>query len=1204
MKTSKKTKQHDFLSDGFDLPKVEEKVLEFWDTNGIFEKTLALRQAQGKKHFVFFEGPPYANGKPGIHHVLARIFKDIVLRYKTMQGYYVPRKGGWDTHGLPVEMAAEKALGFKSKRDIEKFGIAKFNAEAKKAVWLYKEEWERLTERMGYWLDLKNAYVTYSADYIESVWWTMQQIAKRKLLYKGHKVVPWCTRCGTALSSHELAMGYEEVTDNSVYVKFKVKSSKFKIDGPLYILSWTTTPWTLPGNVALAVGEKITYVIFSGKTKRERGKELYIIAKERLDAVMGSGNYDVIREIKGKDLVGLEYESLFKISALKNDKAYKIYPASFVTTSDGTGVVHTAVMYGEDDYKLGIKVGLPQHHTVTEEGVFTKEVPGLGGLPVKAKATEDKIFKHLTESANLLRTEIYTHEYPHCWRCGTPVLYYARNSWFIAMSKLRAKLLANNKKVNWVPSHVKDGRFGEWLREAKDWNLSRERYWGTPLPIWECKKCKTYEVIGSVDELAKRAGRSRNVYTVVRHGESLANTRGILDAGSRKLPLTTIGADEARRIVGKLKGEKIDLIVASDVMRTAETAQDVAAELGIPVHFDQRLREINLGDLLGRSVDEYHRLFPTLLDRFERRPENGESLRDLRARVWVFLEDLERKYRGKHILIVSHEYPIWMMSQAALGWTERQAIAEKERRGDDFVAFAKPEPLAVKTISRNETGEIDLHRPFIDHVMIPCKKCGEKMKRVPEVADVWYDSGAMPFAQEHWPFAHAKSEKRKAKSFGLPEAYPADYISEGVDQTRGWFYTLMAISTALGFESPYQNVVCLGLINDKNGQKMSKSKGNIVEPFAVIDKYGVDAVRWYFFSATPPGDTKNFDENEIAKTFRRFHLIIYNSLVFWQTYADKSAKRKAQSEKRINILDRWILARLDETIHAVTRGFERYEIREAALAIEALVDDLSRWFIRRSRRRLQLGHRSLGEGGKPESRADYTSASATLGRVLLELSKLIAPFTPFFAEMLYQACSEQWAVGSTKTSVHLEDWPLDAARGKPLSATDREMIAQMAEVRRIASSALAKRAELGIKVRQPLASLKIRNPKSEIRNKHEMLEILKDEVNVKDVVFDEQLKDELEFDTVITPELKTEGVLRELVRAVQELRQTANLKPADKVVLMLDAANLQTIVAENETFVKKEVGAKAIEYKKSAKFDAEVSTKLDGEEVWLALRKV
>jgi len=1189
-RTSKIPPTKNFLDGDFNLPKSEEKVLDFWNAQHIFEKSLVK---SGKKKFIFYEGPPYANGKPGIHHVLSRVVKDVILRYKTMQGYSVPRRAGWDTHGLPVEMAAEKALGLKSKKDIEKYGIKLFNEKAKEQVWLHKDEWEKLTNRIGYWLDLKNAYITYEPEYIETIWWTLSEIAKRKLLYKGHKVVPWCTRCGTALSSHELAQGYKETVDNSVYIKFELKpGQKFGAHvtkDSAYILSWTTTPWTLPGNVALAIGEKISYTAL-----RVRGSsELYILASDLVKTVFKEHAVDIVHDdIGGKDLVGLEYEPLFEVPSLRSPLSYKIYPANFVTTTDGTGVVHTAVMYGEDDYTLGKKIGLPEKHTVDEEGKFKADVRGLAGEYVKSKETEEKIFRHLESHGNLLRIEPYTHEYPYCWRCGTPVLYYARTSWFIGMSGLRKELMARNKTIGWMPEHVKEGRFGEWIKEAKDWNLSRERYWGAPLPVWECGACGHTDVVGSLDALDRLAGGSKNNYWVMRHGESEANVFHIIDSGQRKnLHLTPRGkkqAEQAARQFKKALDKKranIDILIASGITRTKETAAIVGDVLGTKPILDSNIEEIHMGPkLTGYKDKKYGEMFPTYESRFAMRPEGGESLVDLRSRMWNFIKKCEAKHHGKNILIITHEYPTWMLSQATEGWSQKRAIAEKEARGNDFINFAEIRKLAVKIIPRNDTGEVDLHRPFADTIDFPCAHCKKgTMKRVREVADVWYDSGAMPYAQAHYPFNRETNTKTLS---GLE--YPADYIAEGMDQTRGWFYTLLAIATALGYKAPYKNVVVLGLINDKFGQKMSKSKGNIVEPFSVIDSYGVDALRWYFYTSAPLGEPKNFDDREVAKAFRRVHLIVYNSFIFWKTYADPKAKfigaAGAGSAAGVkNALDAWILARLNDATVSVTGHLDRYEIREAALEIETLVDDLSRWYIRRSRRRLQ----------KPESMADYKAASAMLGHVLLSLVKLMAPFTPFFSEILYPA------LDGGRESVHLDAWPAVDKK-----AINKKLVLGMKTVRDLAAQGLAKRAEAGIKVRQPLAEFRIKD--QTLKSLKPLLAILADEVNVKKVVVvaSAAMKDDCKLDTAITPELREEGLLRDFVRMVQELRQKAGLAPKDKIIVMLQlSGDTKSAIENNEALFKTEVGAKSVEHKRSDKFAAEQATKVDGQEVWVGIRK-
>ncbi len=743
------------------------------------------------------------------------------------------------------------------------------------------------------------------------------------------------------------------------------------------------------------------------------------------------------------------------------------------------------------------------------------------------------------------------------------------------MSKLRRELAARNKTINWMPAHVREGRFGEWLREAKDWNLSRERYWGAPLPIWECAKCAHTEVAESLDELSRLAGGAKNRYWVMRHGEAESNMFNIIDSGQKKfLHLTPRGRKQVEGAIKRFKAalarkhEKIDLVISSDITRTRETEKiDASILTGEEVKVDKRLEEIHLGPTLtGYHDGKYGEMFPTYEMRFEKRPEGGESLRDLRMRMWGFLKECEERHKGKNILLVTHEYPAWMLFHAAEAWSEKRAIAEKEKRGADFIGFAEIKELEVKMVPHNDTGEVDLHRPFADDLFLPCVKCGAHMRRVPQVADVWYDSGAMPFAQAHFPFDTGEKE--------LP--YPADYIAEGMDQTRGWFYTLLAIATALGRKAPYRNVITFGLINDKFGQKMSKSKGNIVEPFAVIDKYGVDAVRWYFYTGTPFGEPKNFDELEVAKAFRKTHLIAYNSFLFWKTYAKGGALAAPLSK---NVLDQWIMARLNELIDGATKKLDHYEIREAAQDIDAFIDDLSRWYIRRSRRRLQ----------HPLNAKDYKAASGTLGFALFSLTKLMAPFTPFFAEFLYGE------LHGPRESVHLDAWPV--ADKKKMN---KKLIVAMAAVRDLAAQGLARRAEAGVKVRQPLASLTIG-----VRLPADLQKILADEVNVKEILTEAKLQNSVELDVRITPALRAEGMLRDVVRMVQELRQKASLAPKDKIVLLLSIpAEVKSAVVAHEAVLRSDVGASSIEYGRSEKFTVEQESKIDGEEVWIAIRKI
>ncbi|MEN9341999.1 MAG: isoleucyl-tRNA synthetase [Candidatus Parcubacteria bacterium] len=1196
-KPTKKIASTAFFNDGLRLPQIEEQVLQFWQENKIFEKSLL--NTKGKKEFVFFEGPPTANGHPGIHHVLSRSFKDVMLRYKTMQGYSVPRRAGWDTQGLPVELQVEKSLGLKSKKDIEAYGIEAFNQKCRESVWQYMDEWRQLTRRMGFWIDEKNAYVTYDAPYIETLWWIIDEIYKKGLLYEGYKIVPWCSRCGTSLSSHELNQpgAYQEVSDVSAYVKFQLQKGQsigsFTTTDNTYILSWTTTPWTLPGNVALAVGANIEYQIYKVENRSGDGwskggweEGYYIGAKELMENVLDmenkkTMNYSIVATVKGSDLVGRSYAPLFAIAKLHNEYAHKIYPADFVTTTDGTGVVHIATMYGEDDYKLGATVGLPQHHTVDEYGKFTNDVAYLAGQYVKDPETEKALLGYLFQNDILFKKEKYKHEYPHCWRCNTPLLYYARAAWFVAVSKVKQKLIANNKAVSWNPAHIKTGRFGEWLADVKDWNFSRDRYWGTPLPIWRCDQCGDIESVSSMEELAKKSHRG-NTYTVIRHSEASHNVKKIIASGSEAdgvvSHLTKKGEAQIRALAKKLSRQKIDIIYTSPYERTKKMAYAIAQEVGCEVIEDARLAEINTGVYNGKSIEAYRKFFTTKEERLYNRPVDGESLADVRGRMVAALKDIDRNHKGKHIVIVSHGDPIWL------------AKAAFERVANDKIWDAYYPPLAgcasipVSQLPFNRQGEIDPHRPFIDETVWKCGACDEGMKyRVKQLADVWFDSGCMPYAQAHFPF---EKNQRYAKKAVRGIAFPADYITEGIDQTRGWFYTLLAVATLLDLPAPYKNVTCLGLINDKNGQKMSKSKGNIVLPKDMAEKFGLDAVRWYFFVVNPPGETKNFNEAEIAEHIRKLQTIIYNCFVFYKTYADTTTPGSPMLSK--HILDQWIVMRINQTVDAVSMHMDAYQVREAGLAIQEVVDDLSRWYLRRSRRRLQ----------KPEQKNDYRNASATLAYCLETVTRLLAPFVPFFAEAMYQEIASVQKKTKIGQSVHLQNFP--RTRGKKL---DRRMQRLMAATRSIASAGLAARATHGIKVRQPLAKLTLNE--TTVRGKKEYLEIIMDEVNVKSVAFDTGQEAFVALDTHITPELKHEGMIREVVRSIQELRQTAKLSPKDSIRLMYQTTDptLQEMMRQAEPILRHQVHAKNIKAMAVAGITVTTTVVFDGSEIFIGIQK-
>ena len=1124
-------------SERFNLPEIEEKVLEFWKKNKIFEKSL---DRDKKKSFVFYEGPPTANGRPGTHHVLARVFKDIVLRYKTMQGFYISRRAGWDTQGLPVEIEVEKELGLKNRQAIEDYGIDKFNKKAKESVWKYKDEWERLTERIGFWLDFDQAYVTYDNKYLESLWWIFQEVDKKGYLKKFYKVIPFCMRCQTSLSSHEMGQSgvYKLTKDPSVYIKFKVKGVKNE-----YLLAWTTTPWTLPANVAIAVHPDLTY-------------NKYKIGKDYLWSINEPPEVDseVVDKVKGKELVGKQYEALYK-----NKGPHKVVAAKFVSAEDGTGLVHMAPAFGEEDLNI-MKEEMEESDipvTVSEDGIMKKGLPGAGKF---IKEADEDIKEDLQKRGLLHHQTTLEHEYPFCWRCSQPLIYLARQSWFFEMSRLRKELRKNNKQVNWVPEHIKEGRFGNWIKEAKDWAISRDRYWGTPLPIWECQKCDHYQVIGGLDDLNKHSVNQNNFW-LVRHPEATHNEEGWISSGKRadkKSNLTDKGIKEANKLAKFFKTKKIDAIYASPYQRTKQVAEIISEVIGVPIIYNDQLVELNSGIFNGDTIENYHKFFDSPLDHFSETPSKGENLNDVKKRMMSFFNEVNKKNNDKNILIVGHGDPLWMLQAGLEGWSDEEALNRGSlENGGKVQVQANNWPF-------DDKGELDLHRPYIDNVALQCSKCDGKMKRVSEVADVWFDSGSMPFAQWHYPF-----ENKELVDKG--DQFPADYICEAMDQTRGWFYTLLAISTLLDKKLCYKNVISLGLILDKKGQKMSKSKGNVVDPWDLINKHGVDALRWYFFTVNQPGDVKKFDEQDVGKALRRSLMLLYNSYVFLETYNNKNHK----SDGKENILDKWVRARLNDTIVKVTDHIESYQVVDAAKEIESFIDDLSRWYIRRSRKR-------------PE-------ALPILQETILVLNKLIAPFVPFFAEALHQSFRKKAKGVDLKLSIHLEDWP------KPnKKLINKKLIDTMEEVRHLASLALAKRASASIKVRQPLASLIVKD--LQVKDK-ELLSILADEINVKAIKKDNNLEEDVVLDTKITPALEKEGWVRDLVRSVQGLRQDAGLRPHDKINIFLSVPTpLQSAVESDKQFAV-DINATDVHFKKSEKAEAGLSTKIGNQEIWLGLKK-
>jgi len=921
-----------------DFPALDARILSFWKDKRIFEKSLEGRD--DAPVFVFYEGPPTANGRPGAHHVISRIFKDLFPRYKTMRGYRVPRKAGWDTHGLPVELEVERRLGIDGKQQIEDFGVAEFNKLCRESVVSYLGEWDRFTERIGFWVDLGDAYYTFTNEYIESVWWLLRQIWDKGLLYQGHKVVPYCPRCGTAISSHEVAQGYKDVTEDSVYVRFPLRAEAAAQLGapagaPVSLAVWTTTPWTLISNVAAAVHPDVTYALVESRGER------FVLARELVAKVLG-GKAVVEREFAGAELIGLDYERPFGF--MEPDKrAHFVIGADYVTTTDGTGIVHIAPAFGEEDMRVGLENDLPVVNAVDTEGRFIAEVTPWAGVFVKD--ADPAVIADLKQRGLLLGVEPYEHSYPFCWRCDTALLYYAKETWYIKTTAMKDELIQANEDVVWHPEHIKHGRFGEWLAGNVDWALSRDRYWGTPLPVWRCEEGHTH-CVGSIAELREMAAS----------------------------------------------------------------------------------------------------------------------------------------------------------------------------------------PLA---------DDLELHRPYVDDVVLTCPRCGGEMRRAPEVIDAWFDSGSMPFAQWHYPFEHEDA---------FAERFPADFIAEAIDQTRGWFYSLLAISTLVTGRSSYKRVLCLGHILDADGQKMSKSKGNVVQPDDILDHQGADAFRWFMFASQNPWSPRRFSADMVDEVVRKFLLTVWNTYSFFTVYAnidrfDPTVEDVPLAERPL--LDRWLIGELNTLVQTVTDGLEEYDATSTCRAIQQFVDDLSNWYVRRSRRRFW----------KSESDADKLAAYRTLYEALVTVVKLLAPFTPFIAEELYQNLVRS-VDAEAPESVHLCAWPVADEE-----AIDAGVSFDMAAARRVVELGRAARNAAAVKTRQPLAEVVVALPEAEARAVEALRDVVLDELNVKDlrVVADEG---ELVAYTV-KPNLKVLGP--RLGKQIGALQTALKAADADALVAELKASGAVTIgLAEGE----------------------------------------
>lgn len=1153
--------------------KKEEQTLRFWQENKIFEKST---RTDCKDEFVFYDGPPFANGTPHYGHILAGTIKDVIPRYQTMKGKYVKRRWGWDCHGLPAENPIQKELGLKSKKDIEAYGIGNFNAKVRESVLRYVDVWKEFVPRLGRFIDMENDYKTMNASYSETVWWIFKTLDDKGLIYEGYKSMQICPSCETTLSNFEVNQGYKDITDISVTVKFELSE-----EPGTFILAWTTTPWTLPGNVALAINKEIDYVKLKAKSLKLKAEttsskikdgEFLILAKDRVLTVLAGEDYEVVETIKGSDLVGKKYKPVFDYyqdGKLENfENGWKIYPADFVTTEDGTGVVHIAPAFGEDDMKLGQEYKLPFIQHVSMNGQFKPEVTDFAGREVKPKedhqSTDIEIIKFLAGKGTLFAKEKMVHSYPHCWRCHTPLLNYATTSWFVKVTDFKDDLVANNKGVSWVPEHVKEGRFGKWLEGAKDWSISRSRYWGAPIPVWRCADCQKDTVVGGVADLKNSTANHHNNFIVMRHGEAEGNLSDLVNYQvTNSNHLTTKGQSEARVAGEILKDKKIDVIFSSDLLRTQETAELVAETIGYDkteIIYDPRLREMNIGPKNeGGHWSDYVASYASKKDYLLNTPVDGESPLAVKKRVMDFLYEANEHYQDQNILVISHGLPLFFLVHGAKG-INNEEVLKLDDWGNTFKT-AEIKELDFFPLPHNENYDLDVHRPFIDEIKLRCA-CGGEASRIKDVFDCWFESGAMPYGQMHYPF-----ENTDAFDPVKNKAFPADFIAEGLDQTRGWFYSMLVLSTSLFGKAPYRNVIVNGMILAEDGQKMSKSLRNYPDPKDLLNKYGADALRFYLLaSPLMRAEEINFSDKIVGEVYRKIIMRLSNVVSFYEIYAgEKDIKANCNSA---NLLDRWIVARLDKLVKEIDRSMEAYELDKASRPIDEFIDDLSNWYLRRSRDRF-----------KSDDLEDRKAAIETTRFVLGGIAKIMAPFTPFLAEEIYQKVKEE----GDKESVHLENWPTEYP-------FDQKLIDGMSRARELVEMGLALRDKKGLKVRQPLSEFLVAH---EDGLNEGLRQIIAEEINVKEVKIANDFnlpadKYEIYTDTVankpvvalrfeITSELKAEGEIRELMRLVQDLRKKAGLNPGDVIKLKITTDQVgQDLIGHFTNEIKKGTGTAEI----------------------------
>ncbi len=1083
---------------------IEKEILSYWKNNRIFERSIKQRT---QKEFTFYDGPPFATGLPHYGHLLAGTLKDVIPRYWTMKGYRVERRFGWDCHGLPVENEKEKELGITGKKDIEAMGVGAFNEACRSIVQRYAGEWRQTVERTGRWVDMDNDYKTMDTSYMESIWWVFKQLWDKGYVYEGKKAMQICPRCVTPLSNFEVTQGYKDITDWSVIAKFPITDPDFlkKYGNGIKtsFIAWTTTPWSIPTTMGLAIGPDFDYVLV------RTGEEQIIVAKNRLEYAVKSleeGSWEVVEELKGKELTGLAYEHPYAFIYGQNEEVknnanvYKTYATDYVSIEDGTGIVTINGAFGEIDMEAANRLELPIVINVKMDGTYTDDMGELAGHHVKPKEDptkmDQKIAEDLESRGFLFRREKYLHSYPHCWRCDTPLLNYATTSWFVSVTKLKEKLLKNNDKTSWVPDNIKYGRFGKWLENARDWAISRNRYWGSVMPVWKCDSCEKVEVLGSLEDLRAKVPERMTKLILMRHGESETNVKTEVWSKDDRYPLTENGQKEIHTLAADL--EHYDVMLVSPVLRARQSADILKQKYGTDYAVVEQLRENNMGTWEGlpaaehlEQLKKYHEL--PLQERYQARMGGGENWVDIEARVSEFLKNTLSQYRGKTVAIVTHKSIIVTLHKQLSDWTLNRFFAI-----DEGAEWLNKSVIYVD----NETGkEFDLHKHVVDEITFKCSPpdkgeleggshCSGTMRRIPEVLDCWFESGSMPYAQVHYPFENKEK---------FEQNFPADFIAEGQDQTRGWFYTLMVLSTALFDQPAFKNVIVNGVILAEDGKKMSKRLKNYPDPAYMLDTYGADAMRFYLMnSPAVQAQDLRFSEKGVDEVVKSILLPFWNAYSFFVTYAnidgwDSNGQRSVISKQQgkadsrqltadsydpqlfSNKLDQWILSELQATVELVTQRLDKYDLSGATEPLAAFIDGLTNWYIRRSRRRFW----------KSENDTDKNEAYTALYTVLVTFSQLLAPFVPFISEEIYRSLTGE-------DSVHLTDWPQVNRNLLNVSLNT-----EIDLVRTVVTLGLSLRAKNKAKVRQPLSKLQVVVPEHLRGVVTAYHDVIAEELNVK-----------------------------------------------------------------------------------------------------------